>query len=96
MEKVGKTSFITPTSKTKGCFTFLEKQAVKKKLAGGDLEPAKSVFYALAGNRTRGICLEGRNFTTKLQALGTHLRSPGIEPEASAWKAEILPLNYKR
>ena len=24
------------------------------------------------------------------------MRSPGIEPEASAWKAEILPLNYKR
>ena len=24
------------------------------------------------------------------------LRSPGIEPGASAWKAEILPLNYNR
>jgi hypothetical protein len=24
------------------------------------------------------------------------MRTPGIEPKPSAWKAEILPLNYVR
>ncbi len=31
-----------------------------------------------------------------MKNLGFRLRSPGIEPGRSAWKAEILPLDHKR
>ena len=59
----------------------------------GDLVLTKDVLYRLSyvGGRSSKI------ITTQLQPPPSHLeRVVGIEPTSSAWKAEVLPLNYTR
>ena len=66
----------------------------------GDLVLTKDVLYQLsyvskrplAGPATlrRAAELQNRNQTAALE------RVAGIEPASSAWKAEVLPLNYTR
>jgi hypothetical protein len=49
------------------------------------------------GNRTRDLVLT-KDVLYRLSYLGVDAleRVMGIEPTSSAWKAEVLPLNYTR
>src|SRR5690606_36987748 len=55
-----------------------------------DLLLTKEVLYRLSYVSTGKTCLAG---TTRCGAME---RETGIEPAPSAWKAEVLPLNYSR